>query len=61
MPKYRLLFFRANRLLDWEAFEAADHLAAIDPAAGRRSDGRMELWSDSGRIAVFRPMTLHRQ
>ena len=59
MPEFRLLFLRANRLAHWESFEADDALTAVHIAAARPSDDIMELWSDAGRIGVFRPLAGH--
>ncbi len=55
MPTYRIIFFKAHRLNRWEQFEAGGHLEAVELAAKKASKGYFELWSDSGRIAVFRP------
>lgn len=55
MPAYRLLFFRANRLDRWEEIEAADYFDAVEQAARRPSDDRVELWSEGHRLASFRP------
>ena len=51
-----MLFLRANRLAHWESFEADDALAAVHFAAARPSDDIMELWSETGRIGIFRPL-----
>jgi hypothetical protein len=55
MPKYRLLFFRANLLERWEEIEALDYLEAVQQAAQRPADDRVELWRDDHRLASFRP------
>lgn len=54
--EFRLLYLRANRLERWEIIEADSALAAVEEAARRPSDDVTELWSDQGRIAVFRPI-----
>lgn len=54
-----MLFLRANRLAHWESFEADDALAAVHIAAARPSDDIMELWSETGRIGIFRPLAGH--
>ena len=54
--EFRLLYLRANRLEQWEIIEADDALAAVHEAARRPSDDVTELWSDQGRIAIFRPV-----
>jgi hypothetical protein len=54
--EFRLLYLRANRLERWEIIEADSALAAVHEAASRPSDTVTELWSDGGRIAVFRPI-----
>ena len=55
MPSYRLLYFRANLLERWEEIEAAGYLEAVEQAAQRPSDDRVELWRDGHRLASFRP------
>ena len=55
MPTYRLLFFRANQLDHWEELEAADYLGAVEQAAQRPSNDKVELWRDGQRLASFRP------
>ena len=54
--EFRLLYLRANRLERWEIIEADSALAAVEEAARRPSDDVTELWSDRGRIAIFRPV-----
>jgi hypothetical protein len=56
---FRLLYMRSNRLDHWETFEAESALEAIERAAGRPSNDVVELWSDQGRIATFRPVGRH--
>jgi len=56
---FRLLFLRSNRLDHWESFEAASALDAVERAARRPSDDVVELWSEQGRIATFRPVGRH--
>ena len=56
MSEFRLLYLRANRLERWEIIEAETALAAVHEAASRPSDDVTELWSDEGKIAVFRPV-----
>jgi hypothetical protein len=53
---FRLLYMRSNRLDHWETFEAESPLDAVEKAAERPSDDVVELWSDQGRIATFRPV-----
>jgi hypothetical protein len=60
VPKFRLIYFRANRLERSEAIEAPDALSAIHEAARRPSEGTVELWSDRGKLATFRPTTRNR-
>ncbi|MFN3726570.1 MAG: hypothetical protein ACK4SZ_09715 [Allosphingosinicella sp.] len=55
MPTYRLLFFRANLLERWEEIEAPDYVEAVQQAAQRPSDDRVELWREGHRLASFRP------
>ena len=55
MPTYRLLFFRANLLERWEEIDATDYVGAVEQAAQRPSDDRVELWSEGQRLASFRP------
>ena len=55
MPTFRLFFFRSSRLERSETIEAADPLDAVHEAAKRPSTDVVELWSDSGKIATFRP------
>lgn len=59
MPEFRLLYLRASRLENWEIFEADDALAAVHLAAARPSQDVTELWSEEGKIAVFRPIGGH--
>ena len=54
-----MLYLRANRLERWEIIEAETPLAAVHEAASRPSDGITELWSDDGKIAIFRPVGAH--
>jgi hypothetical protein len=56
MPDYRLLFFRGGALDHWEMIEATDHLAALEEAGARPSEGLMELWSDERKVASFKPV-----
>lgn len=56
---FRLLYLRSNRLDRWETLEAASALEAIEQAAERPSDDVVELWSEQGRIATFRPVGRH--
>jgi len=55
VPNFRLFYFRASRLERSETIEAADPLDAVHEAAKRPSADLVELWSDQGRIAIFRP------
>ena len=57
--EFRLLYLRANRLERWEIIEAETALAAVHEAASRPSDDITELWSDHGKIAIFRPVGGH--
>jgi hypothetical protein len=56
---FRLLFMRSNRLDHWESIEADSALEAVERAAERPSDDVVELWSEQGRIATFRPVGRH--
>ena len=56
MSEFRLLYLRANRLERWEIIEAESALDAVHEAASRPSDDVTELWSDEGKIAIFRPV-----
>ena len=56
MASYRLLFFQGHRLDRWETLEASDYRAAVEAAARLDSEDRVELWSESGKLATFRPM-----
>lgn len=55
VPNFRLFYFRASRLERSETIEAADPLDAVHQASKRPSADLVELWSDEGRIAIFRP------
>ena len=55
MPNFRLFYFRSSRLERSETIEAADAIEAVHQAAKRPSHDLVELWSDQGRIAIFRP------
>jgi hypothetical protein len=55
MAKYRLLYFSTNRLERWEEFEADTFVGAVQIASERAGDEPVELWSERGRIATFRP------
>jgi len=59
VPAFRLIYFRASRLDRSETIDASTALAAIEEAAKRPSHDVMELWSDDGKIATFRPATRH--
>ncbi len=59
MSEFKLLYLRANRLERWETIEAEDALSAIHIAAARPSSDVTELWSDSAKLAVFRPVGRH--
>ena len=59
MPAFRLIYFRASRLDRTETIEAPTTLAAIEEAARRPSQDLVELWSDDGKVATFRPATRH--
>lgn len=59
MPKYRLLFFQANRLEHWEEFEADTFVAAVQLGAERAGNQFVELWSEGGRLATYRPRRTH--
>jgi hypothetical protein len=59
MAEFRLLYLRANRLENWEVFEAEDALSAVHIAARKPSAHVMELWSGEGKIAIFRPVGTH--
>ena len=56
MANYRLLFFRGGQLDHWESIEASDHIAALEEAGQHPSEGLMELWSERGKVASFKPM-----
>ncbi len=56
VSEFRLLYLRANRLERWEIIQAESALAAVHEAAARPSDDVTELWSDQGKIAIFRPV-----
>lgn len=56
MATYRLLFFHGGQLDHWEMIEAADHMAALEVAGHHPSEGLMELWSEQGKVASFKPM-----
>lgn len=60
MPTFRLIYFRASLLDHAETIEAPDALSAIHEAAARPSEGLVELWSDNGKLATFRPAIRHR-
>jgi hypothetical protein len=55
MTEFRLLYFRGSQLDHFELLDAPDELTAVHRAAERPSDDLVELWSDRGRIALFRP------
>ena len=55
MPVFRLFFFQSSRLERSETLDAPDALTAVHLAAERPSKDVLELWSDHGRIATFRP------
>lgn len=55
MPRYRLLFFRINILDRWEDIEAPDDIGAVQDAAGRTGDYRIEVWRRDRRLAIIRP------
>jgi hypothetical protein len=55
MANYRILYFSTNRLERWEEFEADTFVAAVQIASSRAGDEPVELWSEQGRIASFRP------
>jgi hypothetical protein len=55
VPSFRLFYFRSSRLERSETIEATDPLDAIHQAARRPSSDVVELWSDEGKIATFRP------
>jgi hypothetical protein len=59
VPRFRLFYFRASRLERTETIEAPDPLTAVHEAAGRPSGDVVELWSDEGKIATFRPTSRH--
>ncbi len=59
MGSYRLLFMHANRLHRWELIEADDYLSAVEQAAQRGTREVVELWSEDGKIGVFRPAGRH--
>ncbi len=59
MPAYRLIYFRSARLDRAESIEAPDTLAALHEAARRPSNDIVELWSEDGKIATFRPASRH--
>lgn len=59
VPDFHLIYFRASRLDRSETIEAENALAAIEEAARRPSHDVVELWSDHGKIATFRPATRH--
>jgi hypothetical protein len=50
---------RSNRLDHWETFEAETALEAVEKAAQRPSNDVVELWSEQGRLATFRPVGRH--
>jgi hypothetical protein len=55
VPAFRLFYFRSSRLERSETIEAPDPLTAVHLAAERPSADLVELWSDCGKIATFRP------
>jgi hypothetical protein len=55
MPNYRLLFFRGHRLERWEELDAASYREAVEAASRVKSDDRVELWSETGKLATFSP------
>ena len=59
MPLYRLLYFSGPKLERSELLEAKTSLSAIEEAARRPSHDLVELWSDAGRLATFRPARRH--
>ena len=59
MPAFRLIYFRASLLDRSETIDAPSALAAIEEAARRPSHDVVELWSDDGKLATFRPATRH--
>jgi hypothetical protein len=59
VPLFRLIYFRSSRLDRTETLEAPDTLSAIHEAARRPSEDVLELWSDCGKIATFRPTARH--
>ncbi len=58
--KYRLLYFQDNVLVEWEALEVDDPMAAIETASARTPHLTVELWSDRQKVAVFRPARTRR-
>ena len=61
MSSYRLLFFRSHRLARWETLDASSYREAVEAASRVESDDRVELWSDSGKIATFSPVGTHKR
>jgi hypothetical protein len=55
VPAFRLFFFRASKLDRSETLQAPDAMTAIEQAARRPSNDVVELWSDQGKVATFRP------
>ena len=50
---YKLLFFRANRLVDWVELHATDHLEALEQVSKQQTPDIMELWEADTKVAVF--------
>lgn len=54
MPTYKALIFDMNRLIRWEAVEAADDLSAVNAIPTCREAGRIEIWRGSTRLATIK-------
>lgn len=53
MHDFRLLHFKDNILVHAETIRVRDVLEAIEAAAGKPVDVKIEIWSDRGRAAIL--------
>ena len=58
MKCFRLLYLRDGLLVDAEEVRVRDLLEAVEKAAGQPPDVRVEVWSESGRVAIVGPSPL---
>jgi hypothetical protein len=53
MPTFHLLYFRDSVLEHGDEVELRDVLEAVQAAAGRPADLRVEIWSDNRKVAAM--------